>query len=213
MRGAVHQHPGGPRVFRATRAARSAKSGFTLVELVIVILIIGLIVMSVFVAATFGLRNTEQLKHEARQLGGFLEHVRSLAALNGRRYTVEYNLDEDRQRYFVWAPVTLEEGDVFQGDPEDARKPAGYHDMPTRNRADGSLIYAVWIDRIAFADGSSTNDSVVQIDFMPTGGGHWHYVYLTNEDGEFYTISVNPFTGGSEVYPGEMKPPEPERLR
>lgn len=201
------QLPGG------LRAARSARSGFTLIELVVVILILGILIGTVVVAAAFGLRNKEQLKHEARSLGGFLEHVRSLAALNGRRYTVQYDLDEDRQRYFVWAPITLEEGDVFEGDPEEARKPIGFHDMPTRKRADGSRVYAAWIDRIEFADGSETREAEVKIDFMPTGGGHWHYVYLTNEDEEYYTVIVNPFTGASEVYPGEHKPPEPERLR
>ena len=195
------------------RAARSARSGFTLIELVTVILILGIVLSAVVVAAAFGLRNTEQLKHEARSLGGFLENVRTLSAINGRRYTVQYDLDEDRQRYFVWAPATLEEGDVYEGDSEEARKPVGFHDMPTRKRADGSRIYAVWIDRIGFGDGSDTNDQEIKIDFMPTGGGHWHYVYLTNEDEEFYTVVVNPFTGGAEVYPGEYKPPEPERLR
>ncbi|MBZ0136328.1 MAG: prepilin-type N-terminal cleavage/methylation domain-containing protein [Planctomycetes bacterium] len=214
MRRTCHKLPGGLRgLNRAHRAARFARSGFTLIEIVMVVMIMGLLIMMVAVAAAFGLRNKEQLKNEARQLGGFLEHVRTLSAINGRRYTVEYGLDEDEQRYFVWAPITVEEGDYYEGDDEEARKPVGFHDMPTRKRGDGSRVYAVWIDRIAFADGSSTTDSQVKIDFMPTGGAHWHYVYLTNEDEDFYTVVLNPFTGGSEIYPGEHKPPEPERLR
>lgn len=207
MRRKLHQLPGG------LRAARSTRAGFTMIEVVMVILLLGLVISAVVVAAAFGLRNKEQLKHEARHLGGFLEHVRTMAAINGRRYTVEYSLNEDEQRYFVWAPMTVEEGDFYEGDEEEARKPVGFHEMPTRNRGDGSRVYAVWIDRIGYGDGSSTSDEQVKIDFMPTGGGHWHYVYLANEDGDFYTVVVNPFTGASEIYPGEHKPPEPERLR
>ena len=60
---------------------------------------------------------------------------------------------------------------------------------------------------------ATTDDATVKIDFMPSGGSHWHLIYLTNEDGEFYTVEVNPFTGAAEVYPGELKPEEPERLK
>lgn len=180
-----------------------------------VVLLLGLLIMIVAVGGYFGFRNKEQLKDEARSLAGFLEQVRTLSAVNGKRYTVEYNLDEDEQKYFVWAPRKAEEGDVVEAtsDDEETRAASGIHPMPTRTRGDGSRVYAVWIDRIAFGDGSSTSDSQVKIDFMPTGGSHWHLIYLTNEDGDFYTVEVNPFTGAAEVYPGELKPEEPERLK
>jgi type II secretory pathway pseudopilin PulG len=198
-------------------AARSMRAGFTLVELAMVVLLMGLMILVVVVGGYFAFRNTEQLKDEARSLGGFLEQVRTLSAINGKRYTIEYSLDEDEQTYFVWAPRKVEEGDVVEpgggGDDEETRVPVGFHPMPTRSRGDGSRVYAVWIDRIGFGDGTSTDDDEVKIDFMPTGGSHWHMVYLTNEDEEFYTVVVNPFTGAAEVYPGEYKPPEPERLK
>jgi prepilin-type N-terminal cleavage/methylation domain-containing protein len=201
--------PGGP------RAARAAKAGFTLVEVVVVVLLMGLIIMVIVVGGYFAFRDTEQLKDEARSLAGFLEQVRTLSAINGKRYTVEYSLDEDEQTYFAWAPRKVEEGDVVEPgeDGEETRVPLGFHPMPTRSRGDGSRVYAVWIDRIGFGDGTFTDDDEVKIDFMPTGGGHWHMVYLKNDEDEFYTVVVNPFTGAAEVYPGEYKAPEPERLR
>lgn len=197
------------------RAARAARAGFTLVEVVVVVVLMGLFILVVVVGGYFSFRNQEQLKDEARSLAGFLEQVRTLSAINGKRYTVEYSLDEDEQTYFCWAPRKVEEGDVVEAgdDDEETRVPLGFHPMPTRTRGDGSRVYAVWIDRIGFGDGSSTDDAEVKIDFMPTGGGHWHMVYLRNDDDEFYTVVVNPFTGAAEVYPGEYKAPEPERLR
>jgi prepilin-type N-terminal cleavage/methylation domain-containing protein len=197
------------------RAARAARAGFTLVEIAVVVVLMGLFILVVVVGGYFSFRNREQLKDEARSLAGFLENVRTLAAISGKRYTVEYSLDEDEQTYFCWAPRKVEEGDVVEtgGDEEETRMATGFHPMPTRTRGDGSRVYAVWIDRIGFGDGSSTDDQEVKIDFMPTGGGHWHMVYLRNDDDEFYTVVVNPFTGSAEVYPGEYKAPEPERLR
>lgn len=198
------------------RAARSAKAGFTLIELAMVAMLMGLLVVAILVVGFLATRNKEQLKSEARALAGFLEQVRTNAAVKGKRYTVQYDLDDADMKYFVWGPQKVEEGDVVEpsSDPdEETRVGYGFHQFPTRNRADGTRTYGVWIDRIGFGDGTSTDDSVVKIDFLPTGGGHWHMVYLTNEDEDFYTIVVNPFTGAAEVYPGEYKPPEPERLR
>ena len=209
MHAITHNYPGG------LRAARSANAGFTLVEISVVLLMLGVLIMMVVVGGYFAFRNTEQLKDEARSLAGFLAEVRTLSAVNGKRYTIEYNLEEDQQRYFVWAPRKVEEGDVVEptSEDEETRVAIGFHTMPTRTRGDGSRVYAVWIDRIAFGDGTSTDDAKVKIDFMPSGGGHWHLVYLTNEEGDFYTVEVNPFTGAAEVYPGELKPEEPERLK
>jgi len=205
-----HHHPG------ALRGARAARAGFTLVELAMVILLMGMMILIVVVGGYMAFRDTEQLKDEARSLSGFLEEVRTLSAVKGKRYTVEYDLDSDEQMYFVWAPKTVEAGDVIEpsGDDDDETRTAvGFHPMPTRNRADGSRVYSVWIDHIAYGDGSKVDEGKVKIHFMPTGGSHWHLVYLTNEDGDFYTIEVNPFTGAAEVYPGEIEPEPPEKLK
>jgi Tfp pilus assembly protein FimT len=206
-----HHHSG------ALRGARAARAGFTLVELSLVVLLMALMILVVVVGGYMAFRDTEQLKDEARSLAGFLEEVRTKAAVNGKRYTVEYDLDSDPQMYFTWAPKTVEEGDVVESpggdDDEEYRVGMGYHAMPTRNRADGTRAYAVWIDHISFGDGSEANKDKVKIDFMPTGGSHWHLVYLTNADEEFYTVEVNPFTGATEVYPGQVEPEPPERLK
>ena len=161
-----HNLPGG------LRAARSARAGFTLVEITMVLLLLGLLIVIIVVSSYFAFRNKEQLKDEARSLAGFLEEVRTLSAVNGKRYTVEYSLDEDEQKYFVWAPRKVEEGDVVEptSEDEETRVAIGFHPMPTRTRGDGSRVYSVWIDHIAFGDGSTTDDAKVKIDFMPAGG-------------------------------------------
>jgi type II secretory pathway pseudopilin PulG len=195
------------------KAARSAKRGFTLIELAVVGLVLVFTMLAAVGTAAYFFRNKEQLKSEARNLAGFLERVRTLSAINGRTYTVQYDLDDAEQRYFVWAPRKPEEGEIYQDDGEDTRVAAGFHQMPSRQDARGRRYYTVWIERIAYGDGSRARSREVLIDFHPTGGSHWHYVYLANEDGEMYTVEVNPFTGFAEVYPGEKVPEPPERLR
>lgn len=194
-------------------AARCARRGVTLLEVVIVALLMGMVVVAVATAGYLLQRDTEQLKSEARALAGFLEHVRTLAALNGRTYIVQYDLEGADQRYFVWAPRKPEEGEVYEGDEDEARVATGFHQMPSRQTASGERYYAVWIDRIVYGDGSQAREREVKISFMPTGGSHWHYIYLTNENGDYYTVEVNPFTGFAEVYPGEKTPEPPQRLQ
>ena len=199
---AIQHPPGGP------RAARFASRGMTLIEITVVVLIMGLSLVVVVTAGYLIMRDREQLKSEARELAGFLETVRTRAALTGKTLTVEYDLQE--QIYFVWMPGKAEEG--IEKSEEDSRKAGAYHRMPSRFRGDRSRVFSVWIDRIAFADGTSEDDGKIEVDFDPRGGGHWHYIYLVNQKDEFYTIEINPFTGLAEVYPGEIEPEMPERL-
>ncbi|MBX3475205.1 MAG: type II secretion system protein [Planctomycetes bacterium] len=193
------------------RAARLGQRAFTLIEITVVTLLIGLFLMVVLTGTYFAFRDRETLKGEARALAGFLETVRTNAAIKGKTHRVEYNLKE--QLYFVWFPRKAEEGEVFEGDDDDAYVAGAYFEMPSRTGSGGQRVFSCWIDRVAFGDASVVKDDVVKIDFAPRGGGSWHYVYLTNQEGEFYTISLNPFTGSADYYPGEMKIPPPERLK
>lgn len=193
-------------------AARVSRRAFTLIEITVVIMILGLMIVIVATGTFLVFRDRETLKGEARSLAGFLQNVRSQAAVKGRTYYVEYNLKD--QVYFVWFPRAAEEGEVASGDDEEDQMVAGgYFEMPSRTGANGQRVYSVWVDRVAFADGSVAKDESVRIPFAPKGGAHWHYIYLTNSDGEFYTVEVNPFTGSADIFPGEMKPEPPERLR
>jgi prepilin-type N-terminal cleavage/methylation domain-containing protein len=198
------------------RAARVASRGYTLLELVIVLLLLGLLGAITLMAGGLMFRDTEQLKQVSRELAGFLENVRTNAAFKGSKYVVEYSLDDDNQGYFAWVPYDGYEmpGDsIFEEDEQGFRVAGGFHQMPTRYRANRTRYYAVWIDRIAFGDGSVVNTGQVRVDFRPRGGSHWHYIYLTNMNGDFYTIEINPFTGAADIYPGELVPDPPEELR
>ncbi|MBK8205349.1 MAG: hypothetical protein IPK87_01025 [Planctomycetes bacterium] len=192
-------------------AARSARRAFTLVEMTLVVLLLSLMVLAVVVAGNLAFRDKEQLKSEARFLAGFLENIRGLAAFHGKTYTVQYDLDESEQRFFVWEPRRVEEGEIYEEDGEETRVASGFHQMPSRYDSRGQMYYAVWIDRIAYGDGTDSRERNVKIDFLPSGGSHWHYVYLANEAGDIYTIEVNPFTGYAEVYPNELKPEPPQK--
>jgi prepilin-type N-terminal cleavage/methylation domain-containing protein len=187
-----------------------SRRGFTLVELTMVVLLMGLLVMAVLTVGYFAMRDTEDLKSQARSLAGFLETVRSNAALKGRSYAVEYNLDE--QYYFAWVPPKAGAEEPLSSEDE-TRSAGAYIQLPSRYTSTKQREYSVWIDHITFADNSSESRGSVKVEFTPEGGSHWHYVYLRNVRDEFYTIEVNPFTGLAEIFPGELKPELPERLK
>lgn len=187
-----------------------ARKGFTLVELVMVVLLMGALIMAVFTVGYFSMRDTEDLKSQARSLAGFLETVRGNAALKGRAYAVEYNLDE--QYYFAWIPP-VSGGEAPLSSEDETRSAGTYIQLPSRYTSANRREFSVWIDKVAFADGSADTRGSVKVEFMPEGGSHWHYIYLRNVRDEYYTIEVNPFTGLAEIFPGELKPELPERLK
>ncbi|MEE9311439.1 MAG: type II secretion system protein [Planctomycetota bacterium] len=199
------------------KAVRFRQRGFTLIELTVVIVVMGILAVGTISFGYMAFRDKEQLKDEARSLAGYLENIRGLSAHSGKTHTVVYDLDQ--QMYFTWVPAkNPDEGEILEdGDESDLRKAAGYHRMPNRFNARREREFNVWIDHIAFADGSTADDKKVLIDFSPEGGGHWHYVYLssdkdnTGDEKFFYTIEVNPFTGAAEIYPGIVEPEEPEK--
>ncbi len=187
-----------------------SRRGFTLVELVMVVLLMGALIMAVFTVGYFTMRDTEDLKSQARSLAGFLETVRGNAALKGRAYAVEYNLDE--QYYFAWVPPAAN-AETPESSEDETRKAGAYLQLPSRNTSANRREFSVWIERVSFADGSSETRGSVKVEFTPEGGSHWHYIYLRNVRDEIYTIEVNPFTGLAEIFPGEKKPELPERLK
>ncbi|MHC4839402.1 MAG: pilus assembly FimT family protein [Planctomycetota bacterium] len=199
-------------------AVRFRQRGFTLIELVVVVVIVGVLAVSVMSFGYMTFRDKEQLKDEARTLAGYLEKLRGMAAHSGKTHSIEYDLEQ--QLYYTWMPAkNPDEGEILEdGDESDPRIAAGYHRMPSRFNARRERRFSVWIDHIAFADGSTADSDQVMIDFSPLGGGHWHYVYLssdvegTDEDKYYYTVEVNPFTGAAEIYPGKVEPEEPEKL-
>jgi prepilin-type N-terminal cleavage/methylation domain-containing protein len=187
-----------------------ARRGFTLVELVMVVLLMGALIMAVFTVGYFTMRDTEDLKSQARALAGFLESVRTNAAVKGRSYAVEYNLNE--QYYFAWIPPTSE-AEAPVSSEDETRQAGAYISLPSRYTSANRREFSVWIERISFPDGGSDSSGSVKVEFTPQGGSHWHYIYLRNVRDEYYTIEVNPFTGLAEVFPGELKPEPPERLK
>ncbi|HRJ78023.1 MAG: prepilin-type N-terminal cleavage/methylation domain-containing protein [Planctomycetaceae bacterium] len=187
------------------------RRGFTLVELTMVVMLMGLMVMAVFSVGYFTARDSEDLKSQARALAGFLESVRTNAAVKGKPYAVEYNLDE--QYYFAWVPRAGQGGEVVDPEADESRAAGAYIQLPSRFSGARTREFTVWIDRITFPDGASESRGSVKIEFTPSGGSHWHYIYLRNVRDEVYTIEVNPFTGMAEVSPGELRPEPPERLK
>lgn len=194
------------------QAARLHRRGMTLVEITVVVIILGISVVVVATGTMMAMRDRETLKAEARSLAGFLQNIRMQAAIKGQAFEVEYNLRD--QVYFPWIPKEPKEGEVVQENDDGTSLVAGgFHEMPSRSGPGGQRVYTVWIDRIALGDGSVVRDEVYRTRFSPRGGGHWHYVYLTNAEGDFYTIEINPFTGAADITPGEHKPEPPERLQ
>lgn len=189
---------------------RHMQRGFTLVEMVVVVLLLGITTMAIAAGGYFVFRDTENLKSEARTLAGYLENIRTQSAIKGKKYSVEY--DMDAQIYFAWLPKEAEEGEVVEADDEGSRVATGYHEMPSTYKVNGDKEFSVWIDRITWPNGEDVDSGKVEVDFTPDGGSHWHFIYLMNKEGEYYTIEINPFTGLAEVFPYEKKPDEPKEF-
>lgn len=167
------------------RRSRRAARGFTLVEISVVVLIVALVLTT----ATVRLDNvlpTSRGESAARQLLSQLDLARTAAVAYGGPYAVELDLEGDRFRIVT----PRDEDGRLARDPEQ-RAALGWHELPSGVHFGGVLD----------SSGQSLERGVYGLQFDPRGSAQDLYIYLENDAGPRYTLTVRilALTGASKV--------------
>ncbi|MCZ6793981.1 MAG: prepilin-type N-terminal cleavage/methylation domain-containing protein [Planctomycetota bacterium] len=169
------------------------QAGFTLIELMVVMLLLG-------VAFTYGIINIDllvpsaSLDKAARDIGGMLRRLRSLAVFHGRSYKLEYDLDEHRYRVFRPTSKTEQE----EGMPEIVE--TDWFTLPDE----------ISFENLQFSDKDEISGGTMEIEFTAKGAVVGHLVHLisskiTHEERKRFTVELNPITGLVSYTRGEKK--------
>lgn len=170
---------------------RRRQGGFTLIEVMAVVLLLGLVMSGVSVSLNRFVPS-QQMDSECRQILAKLDLARSSAIAAGRPYTVELNLDE--HEYRIFSPYDRE-GRIAK--TKEDREDLGREVLESGINFAGIL-----------RGGNIVNEGVVELVF-PASGQHPDVIlYLSNDAGEDYdmTVSLGGLTGRAAVIEGHITP-------
>ncbi|RMH01922.1 MAG: prepilin-type N-terminal cleavage/methylation domain-containing protein [Planctomycetota bacterium] len=175
------------------RRPRPRRAGFTLIEISVVVVIAALLVTTATVNLDRVLPSSRG-ESAARELLSTFDLARTSAVAQGRTYTVEILLEEDRYRILL---PTDADGRPARA-PED-RAALEWHRLP-----DG-----VHFAGVQPAGGEYQERGVYRLDFDLYGGADELYIHLDNEAGEGYALTarVIGLTGQAQVIQGHALPP------
>ncbi len=162
--------------------------GFTLVELSVVLLIIGL--LATVLIPNIGRLGGEDLRESARKLGGLIQYLYGLSAVDRKNFYLNIDLDENK----YWVSVgkeNLEEGTVEM---------VRYSDEFVRKEY--ALPSGVKFEDIDTVDRGKVTDGKVVVTFYPEGFVDPVTIHLKNDNDDELTLMVLPLTGDFRVFDG-----------
>ena len=206
------------------------RSGLTLAEiLVVLVIIVGMFVAVISVVNVLG---QGQLRGASSRLATTIEYIYGRAAINGVRYQLVIDLDENT----YWAEcseemITLSPGIMggTVGEDDSSERPARYDDdddeadpfgmnltaswddctdelVPSRSVRDGVVIDSVMTTHQSepYVEGTAT------IGFFPNGFVEPSVIWLREEDNEDagMTLFVEPMTGSVRIETGLAEVPD-----
>lgn len=165
------------------RASVRVRSGFTLLELLVVLVIIGL--AAGFVGPRLaGSLGGVQLKTASKKVAGVLRYARSRATAESVGYRTMFDARRGVLR--------------VEPDPEN-RGPARWEGTIPEEDGISAQRYrlpdGVRFRRMETGIGESTETSVLEIYFFPSGGSSGGRVYLSDGTGDRYRVEVDFITG------------------
>lgn len=213
---------------RRGRSTRRGERGLTLLELIIVI---GILVLLLGIGAS-GLQNlsSTQLRTQTNRLAAALRYTYSRTVATG--LYMRMVLDFEADAYEVQASAIP----VFIYLEEDAKWRAALEAQRDKDIEDGVAIIdtqadfkpdnvipkvtmekGIQIDSVFIAgDTDPVNGGQASIHFFPNGFVEPAMIYISDGDGEYRTLTLNPLTGKVTHRPGKVDPPrdfgEPDKV-
>lgn len=204
---------------RVPKRARRGERGLTLLELIIVIGIL-VILMGLGVSGIQNLSST-QLRTQTNRLAAALRHTYSRSVATGLYMRMVLDLDADA--YWVEAsptPVflTRKEDERMLEEMErqrekDAEEGVRRIETVARFQSDNviprvAMEKGIEIDSVLVAgqNDDPVSGGSVYVHFFPNGFAEPAMFYISDGDGEFRTLSLNPLTGKVSHRPGRVEP-------
>lgn len=169
------------------------RRGFTLLELLVTIAVMGLLFGLVFLRLDH-MVPSERIKGSAREVASELDVARNHAIVSGIQIKFQYDLDEDRYRWF-YPYVFEDDGKTIKG--------VGETDIVDWKYLNENVSFrdVVWNQNEVFTTG------LVSVTFEPRGIATDHVVHIEIPDKPevVMSISVNPLLGFIDVLDGEFE--------
>jgi prepilin-type N-terminal cleavage/methylation domain-containing protein len=175
------------------RKAAPSVGGFTLIEIMAVVLLLGLMLSTVTANLNAVLPNS-QSESAARQVLGDLDLARTSAISHGRSFVL--SLDLGNSEYRLITP--FDKNGRLARQPED-REALGLVALPK------GIHFAGLLDPGSL---EILQEGVHELVFNSTGSRLDIFLYLSNEAGEEYDLTIHLFglTGQSEIMEGHAMP-------
>lgn len=166
----------------------SRHDAFTLIELLVVISILS-ILMFIITPRFAAIVNPERSKNFLLGLQNSLRYLNEKAILEQQVYLFKLDLDEERY-YFA----LLGEENVGFGEQErDAR-------VPDRFLKSAELPVRLKIEKMVVIPGEVVSSGLVSVPFTPNGMMFSFNIYFTSDDGTFFLLEGNSYSGRIRLY-------------
>jgi general secretion pathway protein H len=159
--------------------------GFTLIELSLALFIIGLLM--VVLVPRFGSLESARLESSARHLAALAQYLSAEAALKGRVYRLNYDLDQGM--YSVMVLAASQDATEFVPDSSPFSRPV-------------QLLSPITFVDVYIPSMGRMNTGQVATHFYPQGYADPAVIHLRNQQARVVTIIIPPLTGEVGVYEG-----------
>ena len=194
-----------------------SQRGLSFVEILVVLVIMAAL-MAISVSALGPLKHS-QLRAEAMRMTGALRMVYGRAAVNGLRYQVTFDLQENS------FSVECSEENVLLDPEEDDDRPFYADDeadpfslgtsQPTLLDCSEPLLPQTTLRNdieilrvLTTHHREPVEDGTASIAYFPNGFVERSLIWIGHEDGMVLTLSIDPMTGRVFIYPEDLEVPE-----
>lgn len=206
-----------------TRPARLTRkrAGFTFVEVMVVLLLIA--AMAGLSVMALGALDGSKVRAETIRMSGAIRFVYGRSAINGIRYQLVINLDDDSYRVecsednaFIAADDSGGDGSLYDEDDDEADPFGIGAPAPTMDDCSEELLEARTLrDGVHFARAVTTHhdepveEGEVTIAFFPNGFVERSMIWLRDRNEQQYmTLTIDPMTGRVRTHGGDLEVPE-----